>query len=101
MPRNGPQPGEGESERSVTTDTWPTPPKTNPRPWLSQRGVSRNETFDTMFAALLFDLCRGAHDPPSKEPKDQAHNDHRSKMAYVHVRSARPSWPKCESENGA
>ena len=26
---------------------------------------------------------------PSKEPKDQAHNDHRSNMAYVHVRSAR------------
>ena len=27
--------------------------------------------------------------PATKEPKDQAHNDHRSNMAYVHVRSAR------------
>ena len=27
---------------------------------------------------------------PSKEPKDQAHNDHRSNMAYVHVRSVAP-----------
>ena len=43
MPRNGPQPGEGESERHYRHR--PTPPKTNPRPWLSQRGVSRNETF--------------------------------------------------------
>jgi hypothetical protein len=59
MPRNGPQPGEGELERSVTTTENESTAMAE-----SARGIAqRDAPPDTMFAALLFDLCRDAHDP--------------------------------------
>jgi hypothetical protein len=108
MPRNGPQPREGESERSVTTRLADTTENESATTAESARGIAQRAVFfgqravlfKTVFSALVFDSCRGVYNPPAKEPKDQAQNDQRSKMAYVHVRSARPSRPKCENENG-
>ena len=77
MPRNGPQPREGESERSVTTRLADTTENESATTAESARGIAQRAVFfgqravlfKTVFSALVFDSCGGVYNPQPKSPR--------------------------------
>ena len=74
MPRNGPQPREGESERSVTTRLADTTENESATTAESARGIAQRAVFfgqravlfKTVFSALVFELVQKCIQPPSQ-----------------------------------